>query len=1273
MKKNTLSRFSRALYTAILVAVSGSLEPILPVAYAQTNQELENFSVLPENLAGDVTSNPNVLIILDNSGSMGRFDAGGRSSSYQTDPITGLQYLGDRQHWDPSSSFTNSYQVRAAMQRIVSNRSYVGRLNVGIMTFAQNNCVYDPRENEPSDFENGRDMLYRCTLPDGTQVGGAGTPSRTGFRRGTNGLGSLRADFDNLDGEHREKLQELLEFEPSPYNSTNIASFGGNRYVVRPSTVTDSNPIHGNRHPFLDPLIRRIDGSEDVITSVPDQSYSNFTPLSGALDSAFRYMFKNDIAVDNIAGLDSKFKNGLIDREFSLGTQENAAGVTTAITPNFLSNEDCQGPLIVILLTDGDASQIAPDPLNEGVGGGGFNAATRTAAEDSARRIRYRGHATEAAARAAGIQEEDEVEVHVIGFSLNDTNLARSNGIAEAGGTGTAIDTDNTDEVESAFADIFNDILQDGASRSGLSVVTTPDAATGSFIQPSFTPLVTRQDASGATIESVTWTGDIRSFFIDRFGNFREDTNNNNRLDGNDKGFRILFSEIADTTFVERFDVNDNNGDLSNIEGTPDAIGNFPTGQIEVSDLQAVFSGAEQLDNLSTDLNFIRNNRNYRGTGRRRHLFTTLDGQSKLNFQFRNTGGTGFNQNNRAIFDLPSFSDISQDNNDRNADTSDLISYIRGYEGNDSNRNRTIDSKNLILGDIVHSTPVQVDGPLLSSVSSDGDYAQSFAPFAALYENRRKMVYVGANDGVMHAFSGGFWDVDPEAGTIEVVRRPTGSTVPNHQLGDEIWGFIPRAVLPHLKFLRDPSYLADRHVSYVDGSLQEFNVKIFTPSAKHPNGWGTILVGGLRLGGAPYQVDLNNDGDVTDDGEKITSSYFILDITDPENAPELIAEVTHPDLNLTTSKPVLVRAAGSNSANRNHLLVFGSGPDNLPTATSTGGGNASLFVFDLGNQSVGLTKIPLTSSVTNSFVGDLSVADWNQDDIDDAIYFGTVSGTIPVPSGQLFRAAIDANGNFDADVLVNVDLPIQHEPVIPADQETRSEKYVLFGTGRTFMIEDTNFNYLENNQLYGIRESFDNINTSPVNFADAPLTGDILETTNVTRTATADGDNVLDDQTRSDLITAFSRGDYIGWRFELPNRTSRLSARGVTLEELVFFSDFQPSDPDAEDSLICTVEGAGFLNVFDYRTGIFASTDRLQLDDSLNTGDTTTNALNFQVSSSQLGAAQIVVIGEDADGNTKFKYLAPGSNQEITELGGTLVPRQSVFNSGRKSWREIDF
>src|SRR5207244_9033772 len=54
-------------------------------------------------------------------------------------------------------------------------------------------------------------------------------------------------------------------------------------------------------------------------------------------------------------------------------------------------------------------------------------------------------------------------------------------------------------------------------------------------------------------------------------------------------------------------------------------------------------------------------------------------------------------------------------------------------------------------------------------------------------------------------------------------------------------------LLPQLRWLTVPNY---DHVYYVDLTPKVTDARIFTPDADHPGGWGTILIGGFRLGGS---------------------------------------------------------------------------------------------------------------------------------------------------------------------------------------------------------------------------------------------------------------------------------------------------------------------------------------------------------------------------------------------------------------------------------------
>jgi hypothetical protein len=222
------------------------------------------------------------------------------------------------------------------------------------------------------------------------------------------------------------------------------------------------------------------------------------------------------------------------------------------------------------------------------------------------------------------------------------------------------------------------------------------------------------------------------------------------------------------------------------------------------------------------------------------------------------------------------------------------------------------------LGDVVHSTPLSVAGPAENYHQLYRDF--SYAEFLVHYQDRRHVIYFGANDGMLHAVNGGFFkefddpnDPNPDQKIHRFCRTQACEIDPNTNLetgaalasapvlGAEMWAYVPYNIMPHLQCLTDVVY---DHKYFVDLRPRIFDVQIFNDDADHPNGWGTILVGGMRFGGSKvrpggYDEDgiLQNDYDgngVPDaaDNREFTSAYFILDITNPEKPPKLLAEFT---------------------------------------------------------------------------------------------------------------------------------------------------------------------------------------------------------------------------------------------------------------------------------------------------------------------------------------------------------------------------------------------
>ena len=76
--------------------------------------------------------------------------------------------------------------------------------------------------------------------------------------------------------------------------------------------------------------------------------------------------------------------------------------------------------------------------------------------------------------------------------------------------------------------------------------------------------------------------------------------------------------------------------------------------------------------------------------------------------------------------------------------------------------------------------------------------------------------------------------------------------------------------------------------------------------ADHPGGWGTVLVGGMRLGGGKIKVDTDRtDGNIDSEDRTMSSAYFVLDITNPEAPPRVLGEINFPELGYTTCYPTV--------------------------------------------------------------------------------------------------------------------------------------------------------------------------------------------------------------------------------------------------------------------------------------------------------------------------------------------------------------------------------
>lgn len=349
------------------------------------------------------------------------------------------------------------------------------------------------------------------------------------------------------------------------------------------------------------------------------------------------------------------------------------------------------------------------------------------------------------------------------------------------------------------------------------------------------------------------------------------------------------------------------------------------------------------------------------------------------------------------------------------AGTSSLVGYLRGRNGFDdrgdnvvvvsptvTNDNRLYRQRAAVLGDIVESDPVFISKP-------QAEYADpGYSAFVSANATRARTVYVGANDGMLHAF--------------------------NADTGAERWAYVPTAVMPNLYKLADKNY-RNNHTNYVNA---EFTIADVCVSACNSAGvWKTILVSGLGQGGR---------------------GYFALDITDSLTNPLVppvflweISDQTEPNMGFTYGKPVITKKADGT-----WVVLLTSGYNNV----STGDGRGHLYVlrardgFKLADISNGTG-----SDTTPSGLAQISAFVDNPSKNNQARY--VYGGDL---SGNLWRFDLDSN---TAMLFANLTQPIT---VAPTLGKINGKRIVYIGTGKYLEKNDLLPTNYEVQTLYAIKD-----------------------------------------------------------------------------------------------------------------------------------------------------------------------------------------------------------
>jgi type IV pilus assembly protein PilY1 len=426
-----------------------------------------------------------------------------------------------------------------------------------------------------------------------------------------------------------------------------------------------------------------------------------------------------------------------------------------------------------------------------------------------------------------------------------------------------------------------------------------------------------------------------------------------------------------------------------------------------------------------------------------------------------------------------------------------------------------------------------------------------YTEFKTANASRAGTVYIGTNDGMMHAFAA--------------------------DTGIERWAYVPSMVIPNLWRLADKQY-ADKHTNYVNGSPIISDVctancsnayNALTPGSNPV--WKTILVAGLNGGGR---------------------GYFALDITNPAT-PSLLWEFTttagigktkDDDLGYTYGQPVITQKAdgtwvvvvtsGYDNGTDSPQKVSGSFVANAPA----GSGKGYLYVLNANTGTIiskidsgvgtaaapsGLAKIagfntePAGNKVSYIYGGDLLGNLWRFD-INDT----STAAVIGTGSKLQFATLKDSSGTAQ---------PIMTTPLLST---ILGKRVVFVGTGKYLEVSD--LATTQTQSQYAIKD--DNV-TSPLGNPRTSLVQQFLVANpDATATRLASGTAVG----AGVAPTASNAVDFssdLGWFVDFPETRERVNIDAKLVLGTLLVPTIVPSATE------CSPGGTGWLNFFDYKTG----------------------------------------------------------------------------------------
>jgi type IV pilus assembly protein PilY1 len=538
------------------------------------------------------------------------------------------------------------------------------------------------------------------------------------------------------------------------------------------------------------------------------------------------------------------------------------------------------------------------------------------------------------------------------------------------------------------------------------------------------------------------------------------------------------------------------------------------------------------------------------------------------------------------------------------------LDYLRGDRSNEAASGEGFRPRNVLLGDIVNSDPIFVGKQDFGFEALPGAEGAAYQDFrrSTDYRNRPDMVYVGANDGMLHAFDA--------------------------LTGVERFAFVPNSVFNRLVLLTDAQD-DQGHQYLVDGSPRALDAHI-------GGAWQTVLVGALGAGGR---------------------GVFALRITDPTNmgANDILWEfsnVDDADLGFSIPQPSIARM---NNGQWVAIVANGYGSARQ---------NAVLFILDLETGAV-IKKIDTGVGGDNGLSSPIPV-DVDADRITDFIYAGDLKGNlwkfdVTEKETRRWDTAFKQGGTpmplFSACATTGSCASMHRQPITARPEigfNPQGGFIVYFGTGSYFQAGDSS-NTTPANSFYGI---FDRNDKGSLQSKPADIERSQLLQQQVLETQLFSGGEY------SELvrITSSHRPNHghAGWYIDLPGSGERQVSAPILRGGRIIFTTLTP---DADS---CESGNTGWLMEADAYSGsrlAFSPFD-INRDRQFNNQDFASIMVDGRqtrvpVSGRLLRAGMAKTPAVITAGGVEYKYAGGATG------GVDVTVENGAGASGRQSWQQL--